>query len=136
MNSLKPIEHIDEIVRDSFGLWITGLFSAISAWNPILSFQEHKEVFFCLIEQLLQAGKIKFIAPGVDCYVSPENPHPRLTIQDEEAQWHETPAAIVAYLRAQWPEHARDENDSDLVTYFYSIPGIIWVREDGTLVAS
>ncbi|WP_057391977.1 hypothetical protein [Ralstonia solanacearum] len=133
---MRPIEHIDEIVRDSFGLWITGLFSTISSWNPTLSFQEHKEAFFWLIEQQLRAGRIKFIAPGADCYVSPENPHPRLTIQDEEAQWHETPTAIVAYLRAQWPEHASDENDSDLVTYFYSIPGVIWVGEDGTLVAS
>ncbi len=133
---MRPIEHIDEIVRDSFGLWITGLFSTISSWNPTLSFQEHKEAFFWLIEQQLRAGRIKFIAPGADCYVSPENPHPRLTIQDEEAQWHETPTAIVAYLRAQWPEHASDENDSDLVTYFCSIPGVIWVGEDGTLVAS
>ncbi|WP_247313718.1 hypothetical protein [Ralstonia pseudosolanacearum] len=133
---MKPIEHIDEIVRDSFGLWITGLFSAISSWNPTLSFQEHKGAFFWLIEQLLQTGKIRFIAPGADCYTSPENPHPRLTIQDEEAQWHETPAAIVAYLRAQWPEHACDVNDLDLLTYFYSIPGIIWVGEDGVLVAS
>lgn len=132
---MKPIEHIDEIVRDSFGLWITGLFSAISSWNPTLSFEEHKEAFFWLIERLLRAGKVKFIAPGADCYTSPENPHPRLTIQDSEAQWHEAPEVIVARLRAEWPEHARDENDLDLTTYFYSIPGIIWVGADGRLVA-
>jgi hypothetical protein len=28
---MKPIDHIDEIVRDAFGLWITGLFGAIGA---------------------------------------------------------------------------------------------------------
>lgn len=133
---MTPIEHIDEIIRDSFGLWITGLFSAISTWNPALSFEEHKVAFFWLIEQLLRTGRIKFTAPGADCYVSPGNPHPRFTIHDDEAQWHESPEAIVAQLRAQWPQDARDENDLDLLTYFYSIPGVIWVGDDGTLVAS
>ncbi|RBB31700.1 hypothetical protein DPV79_40630 [Burkholderia reimsis] len=128
---MKPIQHIDEIVSDSFGLWVTGLFSAISSWNPSFSFEKHKEAFFRLTEQLLRTGKIKFIAPGADCYTSPQNPHPRFTIQDEEA-----PEAIVAYLRAQWPEHVLDENDLELVTYFYSIPAVIWVGEDGALVAS
>ncbi|WP_454725813.1 MULTISPECIES: hypothetical protein [Cupriavidus] len=133
---MREIEHIEDIFRDAFGLWISGLFSAISAWNPTLSFEEHKSAFFWLIEQCLRTGRIKFIAPGADCYVSPTNPHPRLTIQDAEAQWHESPEAIVAQLRAQWPEHARDENDVDLATYFYSMPGVIWVKSDGTLVAS
>lgn len=133
---MKSIDHIDEIVRDSFGLWISALFSAISSWNPTLSFEEHKEAFLWLIERLLRAGKIKFIAPGADCYMSPENPHPRLTIQDHEAHWHETPEAIVAQLRVQWPRNACDGGDADLVTYFYSIPGVIWVGDDGVLVAS
>lgn len=133
---MKQIEHFDEIVRDSFGLWITGLFSSISGWNPDLSFAEHREAFFWLIERLLRMGRIKFIAPGADCYASPKNPHPRLTIHDEAAQWKEAPEVIVARLRAQWPVHVSDENDLDLVTYFYSIPGIIWVGDDGALVAS
>jgi hypothetical protein len=133
---MKSIEHIDEVVRDSFGLWITGLFSAISGWNPTLSFDEHKTAFFWLIERFLREGKIKFIAPGADCYMSAENPHPRLAIQDHEAHWNAPPEVIVAQLLAQWPQHTRDENDLDLLTYFYSIPGVIWVGEDGALVAS
>lgn len=133
---MKPIEHIDEIVQDAFGLWISGLFSAISARNPALTFDEHKAAFWGLVERLLREGKIKFIAPGADCYTSPENPHPRLTIQDEESHWHATPEEIVEQLREQWPSNARDENDPDLMIYFYSIPGIIWVADDGTLVAS
>lgn len=133
---MSSIEHIDDIVRDSFGLWITGLFSAISGWNPSLSFEEHKDAFFYLLEMLLRIGKIKFIAPGADCYVSPGNPRPRLTINDDEAHWHEIPERIVAELRAQWPEHVRDENDLDLSTYFYSIPGIIWIGEDGEFIAT
>ncbi|RKE24463.1 hypothetical protein B0G76_8351 [Paraburkholderia sp. BL23I1N1] len=133
---MSPIEHIDEIIQDSFGLWITGLFSAIGGWNPALSFEQHKAAFFWLIEHLLRTGKIKFIAPGADCYVSPENPHPRFTIHDDEAQWNDSPEAIVAQLRAQWPQDARDEDDLDLIAYLYSMPGVIWVGDDGTLVAS
>lgn len=133
---MKPIEHIDEVIGDSFGLWITGLFSAIGGWNPALSFEERKEAFFWLIERLLRTGKIRFVAPGADCYVSPENPHPWFTIDDHDAQWQEAPEKIVVQLCAQWPQHARDESDLDLVTYFYSIPAIIWVADDGSLVVS
>lgn len=133
---MKPVEHIDEIIGESFGLWITSLFSSIGSWNPSLSFEEHKEAFFWLIERLLLEGKIKFIAPGADCYTSSQNPHPKLAIHDHEAQWHLAPEAMVAQLRSEWPERARDENDLDLATYFYSIPGIIWVGENRVLVAS
>lgn len=133
---MKPLEHVEEIVRDSFGLWVSSLFSAIGSWNPSLSFEERKEGFFWLIEKMLRDGKVKFIAPGADCYTSPDNPHPRLNIQDDEAHWHEAPESIISRLHAQWPEHARNEDDIDLVTYFYSIPGIIWVGEGGRLVAS
>jgi hypothetical protein len=131
---MQPIKHIDEIVQDSFGLSTETLFSAIAGKNPSLSFEEHKEGFFCLIERLLSSKKIKFIAPGADCYVSPTTPCPRLTIGDEEAQWHETPQAIVEQLRGEWPQQVRDENDLGLVAYFFTIPAIIWVGEDGTLV--
>ncbi len=133
---MKQLHHIDEIVRDSFGLWISGLFSAISSWNPTQTFEERKEAPFWLIERLLRVGKIGFVAPAADCYSSPDNPRPRFTIKDDEAHWHDVPESIVAQLRAQWAEHARDENDLALVTYFYSIPAIIWVKDDGTLVAS
>ncbi|MDR6670370.1 hypothetical protein [Rhizobium sp. 1399] len=133
---MRHIEQIDEIVRDSFGLSIAGLFSATSAHTRSLSFEQQKQTFFCLIEQLLTSGRIKFIAPGVDCYVSAANPNPRFTISDSEAQWSASPKDIVMQLSAQWPEQVHDEYDVDLVTYFYSIPGIIWVDDDGTLVAS
>ncbi|WP_323120833.1 hypothetical protein [Burkholderia alba] len=133
---MKSVEHVDEIVRDSFGLWVSGLFSAIGSWNPMFSFEEHKDAFFWMIDRLLRDGKIKFIAPGVDCYASPENPNPRYTIYDKDAHWSDVPEVIVESLRSQWPEGARDENDVDLMTYFYSIPGIVWVGDDGSLVAS
>ncbi|WP_090695012.1 hypothetical protein [Paraburkholderia phenazinium] len=133
---MKQIDHIDEIIRDSFGLWITGLFDSIRHWNPTFSFDEHKAAFFDVVRQLLDQGKIMFIAPGADCYTSPANPHPRYTIYDRDAQWHEPPDEIVRQLVAQWPRHVSNANDPELTVYFYMIPGVIWVDEDGKLYAS
>ncbi len=61
---MKPIEHIDEIVRDAFGLWITGLFSAISAWNSALSFEEHKDAFFLADRRVAFGGKSQIHRSG------------------------------------------------------------------------
>lgn len=130
------IKHVDEIIADSFGLWITSLFYAIKSWNPALSFEEHKEAFFWMVQTLLEEARIKFIAPGADCYILPQHPHPRLTIQDSEAHWRDSAASIICFLRERWPSNARDENDIDLNIYFYSIPAVIWIGDDGTLVAS
>ena len=127
---------IDKIVEDSFGLWITGLFSAISGNSPGMAFHSHRDAFFRVVEHLLQTGRIKFIAPGADCYVSPEHTNPRFTINDRQAQWHASPDEIISYLRDRWPEAACHEHDRLLLDYFYSIPAVIWVGDDGTLVAS
>lgn len=133
---MKKIEHIDNILADSFGLWISSLFSSIGSWNSSFSFDERKETFFDLIEILLHAGRVKFVAPGADCYVSIDKQNSRYTINDEEAQWNESPEIISKILREQWPAHVSNDEDVDLIAYFYSIPAIIWVAEDGTLVAS
>ncbi|WP_246182224.1 hypothetical protein [Pandoraea capi] len=133
---MTGVEHLDDILRDSFGLWISGLFSSIGAWNPKMTFEEKKEAFFGVVYELLEKGRVKFIAPGADCYVSPKNPHPSLTIFDESAHWREPPGVIVKKLRSRWPPQVKDENDVELAVYFYSIPAIIWVRDDGSLVAS
>ena len=133
---MKPISQVDEIVNDSFGLWISSLFSAIGARNPDFTFEDQKTAFFWLIENLLRDGKIKFIAPGADCYASPENPHPHLTIEDEAAHWHKSPEFIVNQLLTHWPKDAHDENDIEISLYFYSIPGVIWIGKNGELVAS
>ena len=70
------IEREDEIVRAAFGQWVSGLFAAVCGWNPNSTFQEQKEAFFMLLEKMLKNGKVMFIVPGTDCYVSPENPLP------------------------------------------------------------
>ena len=133
---MKQIDHLEEIIRDSFGLWITGLFDSIRHWNPTFSFDEYKAAFFDVVRQLLDEGKIMFIAPGADCYTSPANPRPRYTIYDQDAQWHETPEEIIRQLRVQWPSHVCDANDAELAVYFYMIPGVIWVGEGRKLYAS
>lgn len=130
------ITRIDKIVSNSFGLWITALFHAIEVENPSLTFIEHKEAFFWLLEKLLKERKVIFIAPGMDCYISSENPSPKYTIYDKEAHWNATPEEIISYFKMHWPATAHSEDDLDLVTYFYKMPGIIWIDGDGKLYAS
>ncbi|MCP3022871.1 hypothetical protein [Cupriavidus basilensis] len=133
---MKTLENSDEIVGDAFGLWISSLFSAIGGRNPGFSFDEQRDAFFWLIEDLLVKGRIKFISPGADCYVSQGNPEPKLTIDDPASHWKASPKEIVDFLREKWPVNVSSENDVDLTMYFYEVPGLIWVASDGSLVAS
>jgi hypothetical protein len=130
------VKYFEEIVRDSFGLWISALFSAIGFWNPDFTFQQRKEAFFYIVESLLESGRIKFIRPGADCYVSPANPHPELTIEDKMAHWDLGVKEIVCYLRCGWPESAVSDEDIDLTLYFYELPGVIWIDDKGRFFAS
>lgn len=68
------IPHEHEIVRDAFGRWISGLFGSVCGWNPSVKFIEQRELFFSLLEKLLDDGRVMFIAPGADCYISSDNP--------------------------------------------------------------
>ena len=133
---IKLVKNEKEIVRDSFGLWISGLFSAVCGWNKNASFIEKKEFFFLILERLLIERKVIFILPGADCYVSPANPNPKLTVENVEAQWRAPVSEIISFLRSRWPDSVNDENDENLKYYFYELPGLIWVGEDGRLVAS
>lgn len=130
------IRFVEEIVSDSFGLWISALFSAVCSWNPELSFCQQKDAFFSVIEYLVANGKIKFIAPGADCYVTSDNPHPRFSIKDEECHWALDTSQIVAYLKDRWPDEVSSANEEALTVYFYKMPGIIWVDDTGVLFAS
>lgn len=80
--------------------------------------------------------KQKFLKPSVDCYVSPSNAKPKFTVEHPDMQWEEVPKDIIAYLRDNWPGRASDENDPELLTYFYNLPAIVWIKEDGSLLAS
>ncbi|ACC76327.1 hypothetical protein VOI32_35925 [Paraburkholderia caribensis] len=117
------IAGISEIVRDAFGLWITALFDAILVPNPTLPFEEHKEAFFWLIEKLLREGQIRFCPPNElwreGCDV-----------------WDVDASTIVSYLREHWPASAKSKNDLVLSDYFYALPAILWIGDDGGITSS
>uniref|UniRef100_UPI001FC8041E hypothetical protein n=1 Tax=Burkholderia gladioli TaxID=28095 RepID=UPI001FC8041E len=108
------IDHIEDILRCSFGLWISGLFSAISGWNSGITFQEQREAFFGLLEQLLNEGKIKFCPPN------------EFWCEGYDV-WDADADTILEYLRSRWPIGASSEKDVSLTNYFYDMPAILWV---------
>jgi hypothetical protein len=130
------MNHENKIIHDAFGLWISGLFSAVCGWNPNASFVEQKEFFFALLEKLLRENKVMFIAPGADCYISPINPKPKFTIKDSRAIWNAPIPEIMNYVKSRWPEKVVDDKDVELTYYFYELPGLVWIDENGRPVAS
>lgn len=121
---MRPLSNIENILSGAFGLWITGLFGSINGWNPDLTFAEHREAFFWLVKKLLDEGKVKFEPPK------------ELWSTVEGNVWEESSDVIIDYLRSRWPEEAKHENDRCLNDYFYNIPPILWVGEDGKLYGS
>jgi hypothetical protein len=128
--------HESEIIQDAFGLWISGLFSAVCGRNPHFTLSEKKVLFLELLEMLLRRGTVMFIAPGADCYVSPTNPHPKYTIEDPGARWDAPVDEMMTYVRSRWPAKVNDEYDVELTYYLYELPGLIWVDEEGKLIVS
>jgi hypothetical protein len=114
------ILNLEKIYGDAFGLWVSGLFSAIEGNNKGLSFESQKEAFFEIIKLWLDQGKIKFCKP-----TDPLN-----------EVWDAPSDQIVEYLQSHWPQHAMDEDDADLNMYFYEIPAMLWVGADGKLHGS
>ncbi|WP_156957904.1 hypothetical protein [Paracidovorax oryzae] len=111
----------DEIVSEAFGLWASAIFSNIAGFNPGISFFEQKEEFFLLIEDLLEKGRVRFLVPN-EFY-----PH-------GGDIWENSSKNIVDYLKSKFPKNAISE--SDLSDYFYEIPPILWVDEEGCLHGS
>ncbi|WP_159502547.1 hypothetical protein [Microbacterium sp. 18062] len=115
------LKNKDEIVSEAFGLWVSALFSNIAGFNPGMSFFEQKEEFFLLIGDLLEKGRVRFLVP---------NEFPSQGVDF----WESSPKKIVEYLRSKFPRNAVSE--SDLSDYFYEIPPILWVDEEGRLHGS
>lgn len=130
------IEHENEVTRTAFGQWVSGLFGAVCGCYPNTKFHEQKELFFLILEKLLKSGRVIFIVPGSDCYISAQNPTPKLTIENPEAHWNAPVSEIMNFVRNKWPAQANDMHDLELTYYFYELPGLIWVGDDGKLVAS
>lgn len=119
----------NKIIRESFGLSISVLFSAVCGNNVAATFDEKKAMYLALLVKLLRNRVVRFIAPVADCYVSPTNPTPKLTVDDLEAQWNSPVDDIMAYVRTRWPVSVANENDVALVYYFYDLPGLIWLGD-------
>lgn len=103
---------VDKIYDESYGLWISGLFSCISGSYPEISFENHKEIFFGILTLWLKTGRVYMR--------SPESPL--------SGVWVESPENIVCSLKEKWPASARHEDDINLNYYFFEIPSIVWVR--------
>ncbi|CAM3418292.1 DUF596 domain-containing protein [Bordetella sputigena] len=117
------INHLDDILQSSFGLWLSSLFSAIKGWNPGINLEEQREIFFSLVKRLLDEGKVKFCPPN-------EFWREGYEVWDTESD------TIVQYLKSHWPVNVTSENDIALTNYFYDMPAILWVAADGTLQGS
>jgi hypothetical protein len=125
-----------EIVKDVFGLSLASLFSAVSGRNPQATFSEKKVTFFSLLTRLLNGGRMMFIVPGADCYVSSEKPTSELTIYDAAARWTAPTNEIVQFISERWPSEVNNDDDIELLIYFYTLPGLIWVTDDGEFISS
>lgn len=137
-----------DLWQNSFGGWISVLWSSLAEVMPEESLAVQKETFFAVIGKWLGDGKIRFFPPAVgSSTMSVARTYNcgygrwAASYADDRPVifWNEDPGVIVAYLKAGWPAEARDAKDESLISYFYDpslCPGILWVDEDGGLKAS
>ncbi|WP_077965857.1 hypothetical protein [Ensifer adhaerens] len=116
------LELIDNVVPGAEFGWINALFNSIVDAYPGLNFNQQRRAFFVILKRLLEDGRIKFLAPGADVYINPENRTPRWSVNDAEAQWDASIEEIIEYLEEKWPREATDKDDLALVTYFLKSP--------------
>ena len=114
------IANLEMIYRDTFGLWISSLFSSVEGHNKDLSFEDQKDIFFDILQLWLDQGRIKFCTPS--------DPLGEV--------WNVPSTIIIEYLRSHWPPGAADPHDASLNMYFYEMPAILWVGADGKLHGS
>ncbi|WP_080965601.1 hypothetical protein [Chromobacterium subtsugae] len=113
----------ERIAKDSFGLWISALFSAAKGGGEDVSFEEQKGIFFHLLRVFLQEGRVKFCPPN------------ELWCEGYDV-WDVDVDSILNYFLTHWPSDVNSENDIKLTDYFYDMPAILWVADDGTLHGS
>ncbi len=116
---MKYVPYFDEIVKNSYDLWVDGIFGAVRGFNKNITLDEQKELFFTIVERLLKDGTIKFTPPN-------ELWHEGYNI------WDASTEEIMQYLRNAFPKEAKHEDDMVLIDYFYGgIPAVLWKQEDG-----
>ncbi|EQC00010.1 hypothetical protein [Photorhabdus temperata] len=114
---MKLVPNFEQIVNDSRGLWLSGLFGSIIGWNPGYDLPTYKEMFFITLKILLDKDIIRFCEPT--------DP-----LGHNIAHWKTDSNTIIRYLRECWPEGISHEDDENLNIYFYEVPAILW--SDGT----
>jgi hypothetical protein len=106
-------EQIERLTEPYPRGWIIHYWEEVCMLAPQLDFQEKKEAFFYLLERLLREGKVTFDHP------------------DKPELWGETPEVMLSYFKTHWPANVSAEDDIDLTTYFYRMPGVSWLGPDG-----
>ena len=117
---MAQVIDFEKIYHDSFGQWTNGIFFAISGNYPEIDFLRQKETYFSILTKWLNESRIVFCTP--------ENPLSEV--------WKAETAEIISYLKERWPMQAKHKDDSDLNYYFFEIPAMLWVKDDGTLIGS
>lgn len=99
----------EAILMSAKGLWLSALFLNIHGFLPNISFDEQKELFFELVQEGLETGKIKFDYPPLEKYA------------DKTGFWDADIDTIMTYLKDGFSKHATHEHDMDVNLYFYEI---------------
>ena len=128
------IDNLDKIIEYSFGVSSYVFFKNINYCDN-MSFDEHKEMFFRILEYLLKEKKIYLITPGIDIYRTPTH-IPKFSIFDKETHWNVSQKEAVRYSQERWPKKISNVRDVELVYFLYEMPGIIWIADDGSLHSS
>lgn len=121
-------DRYEEILECSFGQWIRSLW----AWFPDLSYEDQKEAFLLLLQRLMQENKVFLFMPrDVPEVVRSEGPYWDI--------WDIPINEMIDHIRKVWPADVKDEDDEDLLVFWYEgdCPNIGWIDpETRAIVAS
>ncbi|QBH98406.1 hypothetical protein EKN56_19610 [Limnobaculum zhutongyuii] len=120
---MNIVPNTEKIIKDSKGLWLSGLFGSTIGWNPDHALSTYKNMFFNIIKVLLDDGAVRFCRP--------DDP-----LGKKEPYWKTDSDTIINYLQENWPDNVTDENDEELNMYFYEMPAILWRDDSGKYIGS
>lgn len=113
-------DDLDVVFRESYGLWISALFSALDSRMGNVDFSLKKEAFFDILELWLNDGKIAF------CHQ--EDPLGKI--------WNTNTPSIIKFLKEMWPSGVNSSLDEKLNFYFFEIPAVLWRTDKGEYFGS
>jgi len=119
---MVQVREIDQIALDAFGKWSNALFASIRTYNEYANFSDYKDAFFLILKKFLDERKVYF-----------EDPNSKF---GSGTIWQADTDTIIQYWLDHWPKAADNLGDADLNIYFYKMPAILWVGDDGKLYSS